>query len=265
MPSFNLRVTRCELRARSRRDESARSIGERQRFPVLVIASRSTHVRWVLRLTERLGLILDWYKGMISAETGRLVYTYDPQADVAVTGGNPIRDIASVWDMELVSRFLARSDLDAVIGRSLEHYLRYVMDRDGALMVDPSRLGEPSSIAHSAFMLLALLDSDLQERREKIAGSGSVRRNASTARRRAREAASVTRSRIEHRGSTSRVMWPADSSRACAMASRRWSRDQAFGDESSGRTCDVRGCVGAVRAAREHVALAPGEAALRAV
>lgn len=119
-------------------------------------------------LTERLGLILEWYTGMISERTGRLVYTYDPEQDVTIADGSPIRDIASIWDVELLSRFLARSDLLPLAGRALRHYTGYLVSRDGALIVDPVRLGEPSGIAHSAFMILALLESDFSERKAQI-------------------------------------------------------------------------------------------------
>lgn len=119
-------------------------------------------------LTERLSLILDWYGGMISEWTGRLLYTYDPEREVAVAEGSPIRAIASVWDMELLSRFLDRSDLLPLVERSLRHYTGYLVARDGTLVLDPTRLGEPSGIAHSAFMMLALLESDVPGREPKI-------------------------------------------------------------------------------------------------
>ncbi|HEU5260858.1 MAG TPA: hypothetical protein VFU41_05465 [Gemmatimonadales bacterium] len=121
-------------------------------------------------VTERLSLILDWYQGMISERTGRLVYTYDPEADVTIADGSPIRDIASIWDVELLSRFLARSDLLPLVERSLEHYSGYLVGRDGALVLDPVRLGEPSGIAHGAFMILAFLESRLAGREAKIVG-----------------------------------------------------------------------------------------------
>lgn len=110
-------------------------------------------------LTERLGLILDWYKGMIADATGRLVYTYYPEEDVATADRSPIRDIASVWDMEILSRFLGRPDLLPLVERSLRHYRGYLVPWNGALILDPGCLDEPSSIAHSAFMTLSMLCS----------------------------------------------------------------------------------------------------------
>jgi len=111
---------------------------------------------------------------MISDRTGRLVYSYEPEIDAAISNGSHIRDIASIWDVEILSNFLQRSDLNPLIERSLRHYADYVVAQDGALVLDSARLGEPSGIAHSAFMLLALLDAapavDVPQRSSTIAG-----------------------------------------------------------------------------------------------
>src|SRR5690606_19932072 len=55
-----------------------------------------------------------------------------------------------------------------LVKQSLGHYTGYLVARDGALILDPLRLGEPSGIAHSAFMILALLESDIPGREAKI-------------------------------------------------------------------------------------------------
>lgn len=120
-------------------------------------------------LVARLGLAFDWYAGMVSEETGRLVYTYDPASDVAVANGSAIRDLASIWDVELLGRFLGRTELLPLAQRSLQHCASYLVDRDGALALDAARLGEPSSIAHSAFVILALVESDVSWRHATIA------------------------------------------------------------------------------------------------
>lgn len=73
-------------------------------------------------LAERLSLILDWYQGMVSGRTGRLIYSYDPEREVLLEDRNPIRDIASIWDVEQVSAFLGRSELTQMTEESLEHH-----------------------------------------------------------------------------------------------------------------------------------------------
>jgi len=115
-------------------------------------------------LTERLALVFEWYRGMVSPETGRLAYAYRPEEDATIVDGNPIRDIAAIWDLALLSKFLARSELRPVIERSLDHYTSLLVRHGPAWILDPQRLGEPSSIAHSAFLALARLASDHSER-----------------------------------------------------------------------------------------------------
>lgn len=124
----------------------------------------------MLGARQRLELIFDWYRGMVSGQTGRLAYLYWPDRDAEVSDGSPIRDIASVWDVELLSRFLGRRDLLPVVDRTLEHYCRFLTRHDGFLVLDDARLGEPSGIAHSAFLLLSLLDSELAGRKQLLLG-----------------------------------------------------------------------------------------------
>lgn len=118
-------------------------------------------------LRDRLRLMFDWYKGMIDERTGRLLYLYDPENEVAISDGEPIRDIAAVWDVEVLSAFLGRDDLRPLIRRSLDHFDQFVMSRDGYAIMGPGR--EPSSIAHSAFMALALTRSDFPDKVQRLA------------------------------------------------------------------------------------------------
>jgi hypothetical protein len=108
-------------------------------------------------LSERLELVFHWYQRMVNQRTGFLEYLYLPASDTFVRESSPIRDIASVWDASLVGAYLERDDLRGVIERSLSRYSSYLADYEGGLILDPHKLGEPSSIAHSAFMILALL------------------------------------------------------------------------------------------------------------
>ena len=117
-------------------------------------------------LVDRLGLMFEWYKGMVDERTGRLLYSYDPATDVTIGDGEPIRDIAAVWDVEVLSEFLGRNDLRDLTRRSLDHFEQRVVPRDGYAIVVPG--GEASSIAHSAFMALALARSDLPDKVRRI-------------------------------------------------------------------------------------------------
>lgn len=117
---------------------------------------------------ERLFLIFDWYRGMVIEKTGRLVYIYHPETNSLVTDGSPIREIAAIWDMEILSDFLNRRELKSIIVPSLHYYSHYLIKRGAYLILDPDLLGEPSGIAHSAFMILSLIHSPVSDRHEKV-------------------------------------------------------------------------------------------------
>lgn len=84
---------------------------------------------------------------------------YYPEENVFSADGNPIRDIASIWDVGILSNFLNRQDLQTLVRTSSEHFGKYCLKRNGYMILDPQLLREPSSIAHSAFMILSLLYS----------------------------------------------------------------------------------------------------------
>jgi hypothetical protein len=117
-------------------------------------------------LVDRLELMFDWYRGMIDEATGRLLYSYHPETGLAIGDGEPIRDIAAVWDVEVLSAFLGRDDLRDLIRRSLDHFEQRVVPRNGYAIVSPG--GESSSIAHSAFMALALARSDRPDKVQRV-------------------------------------------------------------------------------------------------
>jgi hypothetical protein len=110
--------------------------------------------------------MFEWYRGMIDERTGRLLYLHDPETDLAIGDGEPIRDIAAVWDVEVLSAFLGRDDLRDLIRRSLDHFEQRVVPRNGYAIVSPG--GESSSIAHSAFMALALARSELPDKLTRL-------------------------------------------------------------------------------------------------
>jgi hypothetical protein len=96
-----------------------------------------------------------------------VLYLYDPENDVTIGDGEPIRDVAAIWDVEVLSVFLGRDDLRSLIRRSLDHFEQLVVGCDGYAIVAPQ--GESSSIAHSAFLALALIHSELAEKARRFA------------------------------------------------------------------------------------------------
>ena len=129
--------------------------------------ARNHDVRHAGILEDRLRLMFEWYKGMVDENTSRLVYLYNPNNDVTIGDGEPIRDIAAIWDIEVLSAFLGRDDLRSLIRRSLNHFKQLIVERDGYAIVAPP--GEPSSIAHSAFLALALMRSELPDKVRRFA------------------------------------------------------------------------------------------------
>jgi hypothetical protein len=117
-------------------------------------------------LGDRLQLMFDWYKGMVDESTGRLLYLYDPENEVTTGDGEPIRDIAAIWDVEVLSAFLGRDDLRPLIRRSLDYFRRLIVERDGYAIVAPK--GKRSSIAHSAFLALALARSEFPDKIQRL-------------------------------------------------------------------------------------------------
>jgi hypothetical protein len=144
----------------------------REKRGAAVAGERDPHARGhdekpAAMLRDRLRLMFEWYKGMVDESTGRLLYLYDPENDVTIGDGEPIRDIAAIWDVEVLTAFLERDDLRPLIRRSLDHFSRLIVDRDGYAIVAPR--GRQSSIAHSAFLALALARSDFPDKIQRLA------------------------------------------------------------------------------------------------
>ena len=81
-------------------------------------------------LGDELRLMFDWYKSMVDESTGRLLYLYDPENNVTIGDGKLIRDIAAIWDVEVLSAFLGRDDLRPLLRRSLDYFRRLIVERD---------------------------------------------------------------------------------------------------------------------------------------
>jgi len=114
-------------------------------------------------LINRLNLIFKWYLGMVNERTGRLHYMYYPKFSIFSDAGSPIREIASVWEMEMLGSLLNRKDLKPVIDKILQYYIGFCIEGNGYVILNPEQLWEPSSIAHSAFMILSLLYSQIPD------------------------------------------------------------------------------------------------------
>ena len=88
-------------------------------------------------LTQRLELVYRWYEGMVNPDSGMFEYLYLPQADDFVREKSPIRDIGTVWDVEILGNFLNRHELQPSVTESLRHYGDYLLERGSYLILDP--------------------------------------------------------------------------------------------------------------------------------
>lgn len=126
-------------------------------------------------LRERLERVFAWYRGLVQPSTARIAYLYDPIRDVVVADGEPIRDIATAGDVARLGRFLGRRQLDRTVTRTIEHWASRMEARDGALVVDTMPMGEPPGIAHSAFLILAMLEAGGREEDVRRLAEGILR------------------------------------------------------------------------------------------
>ena len=80
-------------------------------------------------LYQRLELIHRWYRGMVHPVTGMLEYMYHPQTNTYIRRKFSIHQIAAIWNMEVLDRFLKRQELSPIIEKSLAHYETYLSER----------------------------------------------------------------------------------------------------------------------------------------
>ncbi|MGC4119430.1 MAG: hypothetical protein QM765_33655 [Myxococcales bacterium] len=110
-------------------------------------------------------LIFDWYRGMVEPATGSLAYLYDPELERVVVDGSLIRDIAAIWDIEVLGDFLGRDELQRVTTRALDRFQALVVTSSRGSVVTPS--DEPATIGHNAVLILALARSHRADRAER--------------------------------------------------------------------------------------------------
>src|SRR3970040_1198149 len=133
------RAAACARRC-ARWHERARNVRALDRGAGLIHVPGEAVVRTGELLTQRLELVHRWYEGMVNPSTGMLEYLYMPETAAPVREKSPIRDIASVWDAEMLGDFLNRGELRTLAERSLRHYGDYLVERDGYLILEPRRL-----------------------------------------------------------------------------------------------------------------------------
>ncbi|KAL6063052.1 Terpenoid cyclases/protein prenyltransferase alpha-alpha toroid [Balamuthia mandrillaris] len=147
------------------------------------------------RLRVSLWSMWQWTKDMVDPSSHRLYYEFDPVHDLGrLSDQCPIRDIGAIYQTALLGSYLQTQELNPLIRSWIDRYVpSFVVpsekprqgkeaeeEEEPPLQLDAERLGEPASIAHSAFMILSLLtfkeEAETGERRRKAEGERRRRR-----------------------------------------------------------------------------------------
>lgn len=136
-------------------------------------------------LVESLTAMHAWFRRMEDPSTHRLAYMYIPDTGETVwdAATSPIRDLGNVAVLASLQSWSGSRDFDTILSAILSHYEAMVVHEDGHetegpataeglggteteaelaqsplpwAYLDSEKLGEPSTIAHSAMMLLGL-------------------------------------------------------------------------------------------------------------
>lgn len=136
------------------------------RFNILVDESDVTQKR----ISESLSLAKDWVMNNINPETNLLEYTYYPSKDTYSKKNHHIRQLATLWALTELRNFLKTKELDGLVKRTFEYYLSHERTKDDYAYLAADK---NPSIALNAFMMMALSNSDLPEKKtllKRLAG-----------------------------------------------------------------------------------------------
>jgi hypothetical protein len=96
---------------------------------------------------------------MVNPDTKRLYYEYIPEKQRFSTMPCPIRDMGNVYDLASLCHFLEKENgFQPVIETSIHHFSRWVERKKIGAILNSDALDEPSSIAHSAMLIMCLVE-----------------------------------------------------------------------------------------------------------
>lgn len=114
-------------------------------------------------LFASLDRISHWFGNMIHPQTGKLVYEYDPVHNKARLHNCPVREMGSVWDIQVLESFLGWHDLQSDVDKWMKEFLQNIVEKSSessqgsaVYILNAKRLQQQATIAHSAFMILCL-------------------------------------------------------------------------------------------------------------
>ncbi len=112
-----------------------------------------------LRLTQ------DWFLNNINQETKTLEYIYFPSKDEYSKKNSDLRQLSTLWMMTELRQFLKADSLDELINNTFSYYLKYIKTKDGYAFLE---IGNNSNLAFNAFIAMALLNSNRQDKETLI-------------------------------------------------------------------------------------------------
>ncbi|MFA5146606.1 MAG: AMMECR1 domain-containing protein [Candidatus Omnitrophota bacterium] len=135
------------------RSDARRRTTDLYRFNVPVDAHDITRSA----ILERISLGYGWFLNNVDPGSGMTQYAYSPARDLYSEKNNHPRQMAALWAITELRRFLRDGSSDELIEREIDYYLGRLRDEGGySFFVIDGR----ASIAYNAFMILALLNTD---------------------------------------------------------------------------------------------------------
>ncbi|MBU2025719.1 hypothetical protein KJ912_03190, partial [Patescibacteria group bacterium] len=116
-------------------------------------------------LLKRLESARNWYLETVNRETGRLEYLYFPDKDSYSAGNNQVRQLAVLWSMAELDKFLekekggdyaSRPEFKKLIANTFDHYLKFAKEDQEKYYLE---IQGQAKLAYNAFLVMALLNS----------------------------------------------------------------------------------------------------------
>jgi AMMECR1 domain-containing protein len=103
---------------------------------------------------KRLELARDWYLNNTNPKTKRVNYLYYPVTNTYSKDDNEVRNLAVLYILPELKRFIGDDSLDGLIRNTTDHYISKIKRNAGYSYLE---LGADSKISFSAFMILSLI------------------------------------------------------------------------------------------------------------
>lgn len=104
-------------------------------------------------IKNRMTLAEDWYLNNVDPKTGRVSYLYYPVTDKYSKDTNEVRNLAVLYILPEIRRFLGGDSLNNLISGTTDHYLSKIKHAEDYSYID---LDGDAKIPYNAFMILSL-------------------------------------------------------------------------------------------------------------